>query len=288
MRKIKILAFILISFILLSCEDSVEVLPYNSSFSGEFVKRKRGLKSLLSDEFVLVQLKDGKELKRKIGFNLDSGMNYLIDAESSDTLDQFIVLRNKKIHYLVRGKYPEVYTIQAIQIKSDSLLGWNSGRDQMKIIDEMVESQTIGLDTLDSKYNLAAEKKRIYEIYSKILAESKIEYIIKRIGKEYNSEIEQSDSLFVASNISDEDQLNTSPIKVYPIPANDQLTVEFEETGLYNIEIIGLDGNLEYKNQLAGDEIHIPVSDIDNGQYLLLIKNSENYIVANQNIAISR
>ena len=47
-------------------------------------------------------------------------------------------------------------------------------------------------------------------------------------------------------------------------------------------------GHVYYKNQLAGTKLVMPVQDIPIGSYLLLVKNSENYVLANEKVLIQR
>lgn len=74
---------------------------------------------------------------------------------------------------------------------------------------------------------------------------------------------------------------------IYPIPANNQLKVVLANTtGTTQVQITDLMGRVHANQQFTGESIHIDISDMANGSYLILVKQGEK--VFNRKFIISR
>lgn len=79
--------------------------------------------------------------------------------------------------------------------------------------------------------------------------------------------------------------LNNNSIKIYPIPANNNLILEYrEEIIIKNIKLYSIDGKLI--KSFSGSDKLLNVSDIPKGQYLLHIYLSDNIIKKKKIIVI--
>ena len=168
--------------VLVSCEEAAVQAPVQSSFEGEFLKRKRGLKSLLSDRFTVLDTKNNTSQYYQLAFDVDSRQNYLLDGNSGDTLDSFVCLRNRSLWYLIRPNLDSAYTIQALEMRADTILGWNQSYEQMKAVDERVGRVEFSMDTLNSRHALIADKHAVRSLFGQILEQSEARYIIASQG----------------------------------------------------------------------------------------------------------
>lgn len=86
--------------------------------------------------------------------------------------------------------------------------------------------------------------------------------------EDYGILIEQAMSTGIAA-----DQL--SSFKLYPVPANDQLRVEFNKDGRYDLEVLDLSGRTLQQLSVTGPSSVLDITDLADGQYLLRAHSEE-------------
>jgi len=75
-----------------------------------------------------------------------------------------------------------------------------------------------------------------------------------------------------------DDGLLTHPVLIgtlFPNPARDYCTIEVNESGLYNVQVIGLDGKVIRKTTLNGTQKRINVSQLPSGVYKVLVTSTD-------------
>ncbi|MBN2521060.1 MAG: T9SS type A sorting domain-containing protein, partial [Bacteroidales bacterium] len=75
-------------------------------------------------------------------------------------------------------------------------------------------------------------------------------------------------------------------IKIYPIPATNELNIEFNELNYDLVEIINLNGEVIFMTKEYSDKLSINTSYIPDGMYILRIYHSEGII--SRKIAINK
>lgn len=284
MNKYNLLIVLVVVFIA-SCQGEknpkATKKDFQSSFSGEFIKRNSNLKSRLSDHFVLIDEESGTSKSYDLDFDLNTYENILINHLTGDTLDQFLTFKNKETYYLVRGDYPENYSIQAIRLERDKILGWDSEITQMKKIDELVQNKNIQLDSVGNQHNLLAEKSKLVQYFSEILSADLTNYSIDKIGKDY-IRINQEENNKLQSSIENDPVIEELNLDIH----DEKLNIQFKTNGTYQVEIIFNKGEIAFTEKIVSDQIQIDISEFESSKYLVLIKNSEGFVLTSQQVRI--
>jgi polyhydroxybutyrate depolymerase len=74
------------------------------------------------------------------------------------------------------------------------------------------------------------------------------------------------------------DILTEDAFKIYPNPTNSQLTVETDEQGDYQVQIIGLQGNTIQKSTIIGAQKTLDVANLPNGIYIIRVSSDKGQI----------
>ena len=237
----------------------------------------------MSNEFTIVDLSNGEEKSYVTEFQLKDRMNFIINPESGDTLDQFQLLRNKKTWFIIRPDLEGKYTVQALKFIGDTLIGWNSEYEQMKMVDGFIDREELIMDTLSNVFHIKAEKTEMVDLFSEILEGLEKKYVLIRGEEELDFEEVQLESI-KTDEYSGEDLISN----MYPVPVSEILHLKLSVDGNYYVEVLSTSGEQVYKNELAGNKIDMDLSELKDGVYLLLIKNSEDQVLSSRKFSVSR
>ena len=75
---------------------------------------------------------------------------------------------------------------------------------------------------------------------------------------------------------------------MYPVPANNQLNVEFENPGKTSARIYDMVGNLVSSSTLTGNHNSISLTNLANGFYGLQLVNEQNAVIARAKFVVSK
>jgi hypothetical protein len=105
-----------------------------------------------------------------------------------------------------------------------------------------------------------------------------------------NQSNETSDALVVVfvlvpSGIS---QVNTIPVSVYPVPAANELNIQFENPGNSTAKIYDMLGNLVVSGPLMNDRNVLNLGNMANGFYCLSIENERNELLARSTFVVAK
>ena len=83
-------------------------------------------------------------------------------------------------------------------------------------------------------------------------------------------------------------EANLIPVSVYPVPASNQLNIQFENKGNTTLRVFDVAGKLVMTTALNKNNNSISVSDLANGMYGMQLIDQNNTIIARNKFTINR
>jgi hypothetical protein len=78
------------------------------------------------------------------------------------------------------------------------------------------------------------------------------------------------------------------PVTVYPVPANNELTIQFENASKANVKVFDMLGNVVYTSVISGNTNTISTSAFANGVYVLQVFDNYNNLISKAKFSVSR
>lgn len=83
-------------------------------------------------------------------------------------------------------------------------------------------------------------------------------------------------------------EANQTPVVMYPVPATDELNIQFENSGKSTLRVFDMLGNLVYSTIMTKNINTVNVSTLANGIYGIQIANEQNTVIARSKFSVSK
>jgi len=260
------LIFILVLLVLVSsCGNELDYLP-KSRFQGEISLKPENPSILFSEEFSVRDTQyESQDQKFKVIYKKDKAFTTILDKIQGDTLFQGFCYRDKGIWYFKYQLTDTTFWLSAVKKEKNRIKGWPISWGQMFNVDSLVKSESLMLDTLDTKYFLNPSKKNLRKIYGNSFFKSSTSRyeLIKQKGKDYDpGRRAVNGGRNVISNIT-------------PNMEEGYIDVNFKKFSDYTIAMFLKDGPLVLEEKIENNNfVHLDVSELEEGFYLMEINDS--------------
>ena len=83
-------------------------------------------------------------------------------------------------------------------------------------------------------------------------------------------------------------QANQIPVVIYPVPATNELNIQFENTGKATVRVFDMVGNLVHTSLMTGNTHAINLETLANGIYAIQITDEHNAVIARTKFTVSK
>ncbi len=257
--------FILIVFAL-GCGESTAFLP-RTKFQGEMPLKPEDPTKLFGEDFsVRNTTYESQDKKYFVKYMKNKGFTTILDKLEGDTLFQGYCYHDRGIWYF---KYPlsdTTFWLSAIQEKDNRLNGWPITFGQMYLVDTLVKSNQVTLDTLTTHFLLRPTKKNLRVIYGNLFSKDrKSNYeLITQKKRQYdpNRRAWQGGKKTI-SNIT----LNME---------EGYIDLDFFHEGDYTIDLFEKNGPLVFQEKIESKKfVHLDISDLNEGFHIMEVNDTK-------------
>ncbi|UOQ65696.1 T9SS type A sorting domain-containing protein [Hymenobacter volaticus] len=211
-------------------------------------------------------------LDLRIHHQLSSGINFLTDAVSGDTLQRVWVTRHQGLYYFTCPISDTCYWVHAARIKRNQVQGLADAYRQLHLMEQAARAgQFPDLvqyhDSTTGILRLRFDPKRLRKFYTAMLDSLPIYRMVPRTPYQYASLLTDS----VATTAQ-----NSEPFihSMYPNPASDVLNVGVASNELCEATIFDMEGKLIQTAPVSAGATTAQVQYLPAGRYMVRVRET--------------
>jgi len=267
-----------------SCSDMESTSqPIITSYTSPFPKKAKNLTNILGDEFTIITEQEDT-VTYSVTWDKKTRISKIISKDSGNTLFEGLVSKYKRRYYFSTERNDSTYWIHAIEIRDGKIRGLKSEYDQVAHLDwtmrwltgfdeEIWKSKTKMIKYISEDHiRLVPDKKEIERFCVSRLAGWHADTILK-----WEEPIQSAESI-EEEELDEEEILRSNTVlidKIYPNPAAEQCTIELQESGEFELEIIDVSGRIMQTEILKEQINQVKLTNLTAGTYIVRVHSTD-------------
>ena len=139
--------------------------------------------------------------------------------------------------------------------------------------------QTVTLDPDDGHRikSIAVDGENVFQYGDPELTDRRPSWVFPDISADHTLEVEfeaGEDYFDLERTATTSQGMTGEPVRIYPVPAGDQLVIQTGTEEEYRLTMFGIDGTTRLQRNFSGAENRLPLKQCESGIYLVEIQNS--------------